>query len=71
MKLIDYLAKEGLNASQFAGLLQVPSSTITRVLQGKRRPGWDLMDKITKATGGAVSATADYAIANTQDEAAA
>ena len=64
MRLTDYLAREGLNASKFATRLGVPSSTVTRILTGARRPSWGVMQKISVATDGEVSNPADFALCN-------
>lgn len=56
MKLSDYISDKQTTASRFAGEVGVPVSTITRLLRGERRPGIDLIARITSATNGAVTA---------------
>lgn len=55
MKLSDYLAKEGLSPDQFAERLGVHRTTITRYLNGSRRPERDLERKVMEITRGAVT----------------
>ena len=54
MKLAEYLSARGLKPSAFAAEIGVPPSTITRVLNGERSPGLDLMRIIRDKTGGEV-----------------
>ena len=56
MKLSDYISEKQTTASRFAGEVGVPVSTITRLLRGERRPGIDLVARITSVTDGAVTA---------------
>jgi len=56
MKLSDYISEKQTTASRFAGEVGVPVSTITRLLRGERRPGIDLVARITLVTDGAVTA---------------
>lgn len=56
MKLADYISEKQTTASRFAGEVGVPVSTITRLLRGERRPGIDLVARISTATDGAVTA---------------
>ena len=56
MKLADYISEKQTTASRLAGEVGVPVSTITRLLRGERRPGIELVARITAATNGAVSA---------------
>ena len=61
MRLPDYLAREGLNASQFAARAGVNSSIVSRILTGKRLPSCKVMAKISSATKGEVCHPADFA----------
>lgn len=54
-KLAEYIAANTKTVSAFAAQIGVNTSAITRVLKGERRPSYDLMVKISEATGGAVS----------------
>lgn len=55
MKLATYLTEQNLTASAFAAQLDVPASTITRLLRGERAPGIKLVGKIIAKTGGKVT----------------
>lgn len=55
MKLSEYLAKEGLTPDQFATRLGVHRSTITRYINGARRPERPLERRIMEVTAGAVT----------------
>ena len=55
MKLIDYLHRENLTATGFAKRIEVPPSTITRLLTGQRSPRLDLLEKVMTGTEGAVT----------------
>lgn len=54
MKLTAYLEKNNLRPATFAMRLGVPTSTITRLVNGEKRPGMELMEKIAKETEGLV-----------------
>lgn len=56
MKLAEYLQKHSLSASEFARRIGVSHSAVVRYRNGKRRPDWQTLQKITEETGGAVSA---------------
>lgn len=55
MKLADFLKAENLLPSVFAVRLGTPASTVTRLLNGERSPGLDLLAKIKQATDGKVT----------------
>jgi hypothetical protein len=57
MKLGPYLEAKGLRPAQFARHpdMQVSTSTVTRLLNGKRGASRKLMAKIQRATGGDVT----------------
>ncbi|MBO6904233.1 MAG: helix-turn-helix domain-containing protein, partial [Parvibaculum sp.] len=55
MKLTDWLESQNLTASAFADQLGVSVSTVTRCMNGQRRPEWQTLDAIYKATGGQVT----------------
>jgi transcriptional regulator with XRE-family HTH domain len=54
MTLKDYLASQGLTATEFAKKLGVSASTITRAIKKERRPTWTTLEKIRAATGNRV-----------------
>jgi len=60
MKLADYISEKQTTASRLAGEVGVPVSTLTRLLRGERRPGIELVARITAATNGAVSSEDFY-----------
>ena len=57
MKLKDYLREKDITPREFAGLIGVDYSTVTRYCAGVRRPEWAILERITIATGGAVTPT--------------
>lgn len=72
MLLETYLAERKIKAAQFAVGLRVPASTITRAMKGQRKPGLELLEKISKATNGLVRAEDFFGIQPPpEDEAAA
>lgn len=54
MKLVDYLAAEGMNRQEFARRIAVEPSTITRLISGERKPSVELAASIERETGGNV-----------------
>jgi len=56
MKLETYLSERDIKPSAFAAEIGVAPSTITRILRGERSPGFDLVMRIQRATGGSVRA---------------
>jgi len=58
MKLSEYLKKRRISASEFAACIGVHKATVGRWISpdSDSRPDWDLIPKIVKATGGAVTA---------------
>ncbi len=56
MTLEKYLIKHGLTSVAFAEKVGVDQSTIHRLRKRDQIPSRDLMDRIFKATGGAVRA---------------
>lgn len=55
MTLQEYLDTKGIKASKFAEAMKRPPSTITRLLDGKRKAGRDLAAAIETVTGGDVT----------------
>jgi transcriptional regulator with XRE-family HTH domain len=55
MTLHEYLSSRDLKPSAFAAEIGVPASTITRILNGERSPGLELMRVIRDKTAGAVT----------------
>jgi len=60
MKLADYLAREKIKPTAFAGRLNVPASTITRLLRGERSPSFEVMRKIAEETKNEASTIDDF-----------
>ena len=54
MQLKKYIAEPGRSATQVARDCGVAVSTITRIVNGNKRPSLELMGRIRTATGGAV-----------------
>ncbi len=54
MTLLEYLAEADLKPSQFAERLDMPASTILRILNGKRKARLATAAKIVAATDGKV-----------------
>jgi transcriptional regulator with XRE-family HTH domain len=57
MKLKEYLREKDITAREFADLIGVDYSSVTRYCAGSRRPEWPILERITVATGGAVTPT--------------
>lgn len=55
MKLIAYLRRHKLTASDFAARLGKPPSTITRIINGDNEPRMDLLRAIHAETKGKVA----------------
>lgn len=55
MTLSDYLTAERIKPAAFARKAGLAASTITRILDGTRRPLLDVAVKIVRATDGRVS----------------
>lgn len=55
MNLATYLESQKIKPAQFAALIGVPASTISRILRGDREPRLSTAQKISQATGGKVS----------------
>lgn len=70
MKLSDYLAERKLKPSQFAGMLGVTPSTLSRILRGHRKPSIALASKIDRETRGMVSVH-DWNVPQSQKDRAA
>ena len=54
--LKEYLEINGLSQTAFADLVGVKQSQVSEWLRGKAKPGYDILKKISKATG----ISADY-----------
>lgn len=54
MTLQEYLSSTDKKPSAFAAEIGVPASTITRILNGERTPGLELMELIHQKTAGQV-----------------
>lgn len=55
MKLKQWLDDRDMTATAFAKLADLDVSTVTRVINGERRPEWQTLDKILAATSGEVT----------------
>lgn len=55
MTLRDWLKKQGMTPTAFARLMGVSHSTVLRYLSGDRIPEKDVMERIARETGGAVT----------------
>lgn len=55
MKLSEWLKQNELTATAFAKAAGLDVSTVTRSINGQRRPEWDTLDKIRAATNGEVT----------------
>lgn len=53
-----YRAQRGLSLQQLAERARTTRSTVSRIEAGLLKPSFDLLDRITAATGGEVSADA-------------
>lgn len=49
-------SKQGLSLREFAEQIAVTKGTVSRYESGRRRPEWAVLDRIVKATRGAVTA---------------
>ena len=56
MDLAAYLAEQRIRPAAFAALINVPASTISRILRGERDPRGATIRKIVEGTGGKVTA---------------
>jgi transcriptional regulator with XRE-family HTH domain len=54
MTLTEYLSTHKLTPADFAGRMGKPVSTVTRLLNGERKPGSELLQAIVDATAGEV-----------------
>lgn len=55
MTLEQYLSERNIKPSAFAAEIGVAASTITRIMNGERSPGLELLALIRDKTGGAVT----------------
>lgn len=56
MRLREYLDRERLSNGEFAKLVGVSDSLVSRWLSGQKRPSLDTLEAIRNATRGAVTA---------------
>ena len=56
MTLREYLDWKGLSPEAFGQQINVSRVAVVRYLNGERRPRWDKLPEIVKATGGLVTA---------------
>ena len=55
MKLDDWRKLRNLNQTELARLLGRTESTVSRLLNNRRRPDWATMQRIVEVTDGAVT----------------
>lgn len=55
MQIDDYLAREGINAAEFAVRIGLSAASLSRIRRGEQMPGRDTLQRIFDATGGDVS----------------
>lgn len=70
MTLDRFLSLSNTLPSQFAARIGVSASTITRIVRGERRPNLETLQKIVRATEGAVTAD-DFMLPGRETERAA
>lgn len=56
MTLDDWLKRQGESPEWLADKIGVGRPAVTRYLNGSRRPEWDVIERITRVTNGAVTA---------------
>lgn len=67
MKLKIYIAKNRLTQSEFAAKVGAEQSSVSEWLSGRKRPSWDMLERIAAATGGKVTPN-DFLPASPEDE---
>jgi hypothetical protein len=55
MTLADYLTRHEISVEEFARQISVEPISVRRYLAGSRWPKWPIMERIVKATAGAVT----------------
>lgn len=55
MKLAAYLSANDIRDSDFAARIGVTRQTLWRYKSGERRPEWDVLERISRETGGQVT----------------
>lgn len=60
MKLSEWLEVNGLTQTEFAKRTELPVSTVNRIVNGTRRPSGEVIARIERATGGAVTASSFF-----------
>ena len=72
MKLEDWLKARDLTQIQFAEISGVDQPTISRIIKDphKRKPGWEVLVAIARATDGEVTPNDFLDIADSQTDAA-
>lgn len=55
MKLMAYLGEHAIPDSAFAEQIGVTRQTLWRYKSGERRPEWDVLERISRITDGAVT----------------
>lgn len=54
-RLAEYLADQGITLKAFAATVHTSHASVSRLCSGKQRPSWDLLERIYRATNGAVT----------------
>lgn len=54
MKLGTYLEIKSISHADFASMIETTQASVTRYVNGKRRPSIEMIDKISKVTRGKV-----------------
>lgn len=70
MTLPEYLAANKLTPAEFAARMRKPVSTVTRLLNGERKPGYELLQAVVEATNGAVQPNDFFHLPNNNGDAA-
>lgn len=55
MTITEFLSKNGMTAEQLAAAVAISAAQLSRIRNGKSRPGAQLAGRIVRATGGLVS----------------
>lgn len=67
MKLADFLSDRKLTSAEFASMVGVSVKAVAKWRQGRRFPRAEVLERIHRATGGAVTANDFLPAAGTSD----
>jgi transcriptional regulator with XRE-family HTH domain len=59
-KLARWIEARQMSLSDFAAQVDTTPQTMSRIVAGKRRPSFELMEKIETVTDGEIAGPADY-----------